>query len=94
MRTQATSPVVSACRRGLAVVVCILMLMMAVVPACLGLDAGSGWAGQVEVLAAGSEPDDAPLHLGGLPCHCAHHVCSKVMPAPPTVVGSPAVCLP
>jgi len=94
MRARTTSLIVSACRRGFAAVVCALMLMMAVVPTDLAPDAGSAQAGQVELLAASGGSGDAPVHPDGLPCHCAHHVCSKVTPTPPTIVGSPAVCLP
>ena len=92
MQARITSLIVSTCRRSLAAVACVLMLMMAVIPADLTSNVGSTRAGQVEILATGGGSDSTPLHSDGLPCHSAHHICGKVTPLPPTLVaGSPAV---
>ncbi|WP_146201990.1 hypothetical protein [Teichococcus aestuarii] len=86
-----TSPVIVACRRGIAALLCVFMLLTTMCPvgcpADLTLEAGSSLAGQVEVLALNDGSDDPPMAPDTLPCHAAHHVCSKVAPLSPEVVA-------
>ncbi|WP_424138130.1 hypothetical protein [Roseomonas chloroacetimidivorans] len=75
----------------MAALLCVFMLLTTMCPmgcpADLSLETGLGRAGQIEVLALSDGSNDPPLEPDTLPCHAAHHVCSKVTPLSPEVVA-------
>jgi hypothetical protein len=82
-----TSPVLSACRRGLSALLCALMLLLALGSAEAALRAAPVTVGLVEILNVNSGSTDEPLQPDNLPCHSAHHFCGQIAPLPPAVAS-------